>query len=124
MSDTNDEDIGDISNFQKPGIHDEEVSLLMELIFGGWNPDNEVRELYEAFDKGDIQTMLETFKDPEEWIDSLMKSEIFKHHILSEIGQHVDALKFVIKRYYSGKKPTHRPLYDDNDDADDDDEEM
>lgn len=120
MSDT--EDTGDVSAFQKPGIHDEEVSLLMELLFGGWNPDNEVHELYETFDKSDIQAMLETFKDPEDWIDSLMKSEIFKHHVLSEIMQHVDALKFVIKKYYSGKKPTRRPLYDD--DEDDNDEEM
>lgn len=112
MSDLANEDTGDVSDFQKPGIHEEEISLLIELVFGGWNPNNEVSELYESFDKNEILSMIETFKDPETWIDGLMKSGRFKKAVLSEIYKHTESLKYVIKRYYSGKKPK-RPKYDD-----------
>jgi len=100
MSDFNNEDIGDVSSFQKPGIHEEEISLLTDLIFGGWHPDNESDELFNTFDESEIRTMWETFKDPDEWIDSLMKSEDFKQYVSSEISRHVGALKYVIEKYY------------------------
>jgi hypothetical protein len=106
MNDT--DDTGDVSQFEKPAIHDTEVSILNELIFGNWNPDNEVAELYDAFDKADVLSMIETFKDLESWIDGLMKSEAFKQAVLREIEKHVESLKYVIKHYYSGKRKPRR----------------
>jgi len=96
-----DEDSGDVSMFSRPAIHDSEVSILNELLFGGWNSENEVDELYDVFDEDDLVKMLEILESPENWIDDLMRSKVFKDAVLNEIIRHTKALKYVLEKYYN-----------------------
>lgn len=96
-----DEDSGDVSRFSRPAIHDSEISILNELLFGGWNPENEADELYDTFDENDLVKMLEVLENSENWIDDLVRSKAFKSAVLNEIIRHTEALKYVFERYYN-----------------------